>query len=449
MKHELPILKTDQPQIDQAFALALEDLTSNIAPFQDGLLAQPAPVILAGKGYDTPWTRDTAINVWNGAGLILPEESKNTLLSVLQQDASGVRIGGQYWDAVIWAIGAWNYWLYTGDAEFYALSREAVVNSLRYFEETEYDPEKGLFRGPACYGDGIAAYPDRYAAGESGILYFPTAYPERCAKKGVGIPMFALSTNCLYAEAYRVAFRMTGDKAYAEKAERMKQTINDAFWNEKRGQYDYLLDAEGRCESQEALGISFALLFGIAEGERAAQVVKNAVVTPQGIACVDPSFERYRSLGYGRHSGTVWPHAQAFWATAAARYDPARFEYELLHLTRNALRDGQFAEIYHPETGLPYGGVQESHGVMDPNWVSQPRQTWSATGYLRMILSGLCGVAFEENGVRVSPLQTQSVHELELSGLAWRGREIHLKINDFTASRFIPIQDEKQLDIRL
>ena len=39
------------------------------------------PVILAGLHYDTPWTRDAAINAWNGGSLILPEVSRNTLLS--------------------------------------------------------------------------------------------------------------------------------------------------------------------------------------------------------------------------------------------------------------------------------------------------------------------------------------------------------------------------------
>ena len=73
MKYDLPQLKTDNPDIDHAFALALKDLTGNVAPFMDGLLDAPAPVILAGKGYNTPWTRDAAINVWNGAGLLMPE----------------------------------------------------------------------------------------------------------------------------------------------------------------------------------------------------------------------------------------------------------------------------------------------------------------------------------------------------------------------------------------
>ena len=449
MKYDLPVLKTDNPDIDRAFALALQDLLGNVAPFQDGLLDAPAPVILAGKGYDTPWTRDAAINVWNGTGLILPQASKNTLLSVVADDADGPRAGGQYWDAIIWAVGAWHYWLYTGDEDFYRLARQVVVNSLRYFEDTEFDPAAGLFRGPACYGDGVSAYPDRYATGDSCILHFTQAFPERRVKPGYGIPMFALSTSCLYCEAYRIAGRMTGDDAYLEKAERLKRAINAAFWNEARGLYDYALDDAGRCEAQEALGMSFALEFDIADARQAARILENMVVTPQGMPCLYPSFERYRALGYGRHSGTVWPHAQAFWATAVAGYDASAFERELLALTRNALRDGQFYEIYHPVTGLPYGGVQEDHGVLNPNWVSQPHQTWSATGYLRMVLGGLAGLRFDENGVHVRPTATGAVHALKLTGLRWRGRTLNLDIRDFGAQAFVPLGDGDAIDIAL
>jgi len=58
-----PRLHTNDPLINRAYRIALGDLMGNIQPFQDGLLEEPRPVILAGLDYDTPWTRDAAINV--------------------------------------------------------------------------------------------------------------------------------------------------------------------------------------------------------------------------------------------------------------------------------------------------------------------------------------------------------------------------------------------------
>lgn len=431
----IPRFESDNPDIDRAYRIAIDDLVANIELFRDGLLAEAAPCIIAGKGYDTPWTRDAAINVWNGAGLLFPEASRNTLLSVLTRDGYGLRVGGQYWDAVIWAVGAWHYWLYTGDRDFYELAREAVVNTLRFFEDTEYDAARGLFRGPACYGDGVAAYPDRYAAGDSFILAFRDVHPEKCVNMGYGMPMFTLSTNCLYCEAYRVAERMTGDAAYARKAERLKAAINGAFWDAARGTYRYLLDDEGSCDAQEALGLSFALGFGIADAEQAARIVDGAIVTPNGMPCLYPSFRRYDAYGFGRHSGTVWPHAQAFWADAAAAYRPEALEHELVALTRNALREGFFSEIYHPITGMPYGGAQETGGRIRADWVSQPRQTWSATGYLRMLLFGVLGLRFEEDGFTLSPKKLDSVGRARLTGLKWRDMTIDIDIRGWGIDR--------------
>lgn len=80
-----PTLQTGNPHVNQAYRIAMGDLVGNVQPFQDGQLESPQPVILAGLDYDTPWTRDAAINVWNGLGPICPEVSRNTLLSVLER----------------------------------------------------------------------------------------------------------------------------------------------------------------------------------------------------------------------------------------------------------------------------------------------------------------------------------------------------------------------------
>ena len=55
-------LRSGNPSLDQCFILAQETLAKNIHPFRDGLLAEAAPVIIAGGDYDTPWTRDAAFN---------------------------------------------------------------------------------------------------------------------------------------------------------------------------------------------------------------------------------------------------------------------------------------------------------------------------------------------------------------------------------------------------
>lgn len=439
-----PHLKSDCALLNSAFRIAMGDLVGNIQPFQDGLLEEPSPCILAGLEYDTPWTRDTAINIWNGAGLVFPAAARSTLLSVLEPFDKGsasndlIRIGGQYWDAIIWTAGAWAYYLYTGDKPLLDLVLHATKNSLAYFEQSEYNPATGLFRGPACYGDGVAAYPDRYAqtGGSSSILEWPRHNLRDASTPGMGIPMQALSTNCLYFHAYRLLGKMAGvlgapaDPAWEEKAQRLKDAINLQFWDAKRGMYRYLVDEWGGCNHQEGLGSSFALLLGVASAEQSAAVLRNQVITPHGIPCVWPAFSRYQPdpRSFGRHSGTVWPHVQGFWAEAAARAgDEERFRFELFGLAGLAVRDGMFAEIYHPLTGEVYGGLQE--GALGWRWHSCRRQTWSATAYLRMVLMGLLGMDFSLQGIAFRPLLPSGVSHVELHGLPYRKASLHIVVN--------------------
>jgi len=432
----LPTLETGDRTLDRAWRLALDDLASNIAPHRAGLLEKARPVLLAGLDYDRPWTRDAAINVWNGAGLLAPRVARDTLLSVLTCEGGVLCIGGQYWDAIIWVSGAWAHYLYSGDREFLVLALEATANSLAHFEATEFDAEIGLFRGAACYGDGVAAYPGVYARpGDfSGILQWPERNPEEAARPGCGLPMHALSTNCLYARAYELAGRMAGelgrepDAAWPEKAAALRRAVDRHFWMPEADRYRYLVDPFGGCEHQEGLGHAFAILFGVASEAQAAAVLESQHVARWGIPCVWPVFERYRKTegAVGRHCGTIWPQVQGFWAEACARTGRADlFAAEMHRLAELAVRSGEFREIYHPDSGEPVGGEQEGRATP---WRSCRRQTWSATAYLRMVLMGLLGLRFEPDAVRFEPSVPDGLGRVRLAGLPWRGATLEITI---------------------
>ena len=65
-------LRTGDELLDRAFALAIRTVDDNT----DGLLLK------AGGGYGGEWTRDIAINSWNGASLLRPEAARHSLWSV-------------------------------------------------------------------------------------------------------------------------------------------------------------------------------------------------------------------------------------------------------------------------------------------------------------------------------------------------------------------------------
>ena len=110
-------LTTHDPVLDRAFRIATGDFAGNITPFtgEDG---RRAPCILAGLDYDKPWTRDAALNSWYAGTVLVPEVARNTLMAVLTRDGGGLRIGGEYWDAIVWSTAAWWHYLWTGDRDF-------------------------------------------------------------------------------------------------------------------------------------------------------------------------------------------------------------------------------------------------------------------------------------------------------------------------------------------
>jgi hypothetical protein len=394
------VLRSGDARLDQAFRIAVGDLLGNVQPFQDGMLAAPAPCLIAGLEYVTPWTRDAAFNTWFALSRLAPDVARNTLLAVLERTPNGtVRIGGQYWDAIIWTQGAWTHFDITQDRAFLAVAFEAIKNSLLRFESEEFDADDGLFRGGACFQDGVAGYPDYYAPAPgdppfSGIHVWVEVAQTKRHPTGGGMPCKALSTNCLYYRAYRIALLMaealgvSPDATWVHKAQSLRVAINTHFWSDALGRYRYLVDAPGNDDRQEGLGLAFALLFDVADDNQARRIFEKVHLAPHGIPCVWPTYPRYAAQGeYGRHSGPIWPQVNAAWALACvARGRPDLARRELDSLAAKACRDGCFIEVFQPDTGQPYGGLQEHHERTGMElYPVLRRQSWCASGYLAMV----------------------------------------------------------------
>ena len=429
----------DDGMLSRAARVAYGDLIGNCCPFRDGLLTEPKTCVLAGLDYDTPWTRDTGINCFNAVSVIDPAIAYNTLLSVCETVDGKNRIGGQYWDAVIWSLGAFRQWQVTADRDFLTFAADVIANTLAWKEAQEQDPADGLFRGAAVYQDGISAYDDAIAGSTTDnspcILDWNESPAVPRAPHGFGLPCKALSTNCVYVAAYRVVSQMLtalgkDGKPYADKADTLSAAINRHFWNDATGRYDFMFYGDVRNDRAEGIGLAFAILFGIADKKQCDSIVANTYVSPHGIPCVWPSYQRYLVGGnFGRHSGTVWPHVQGFWALAMLHCGhPEAFDRELRLMAEKAVRDNQLAEIYHPMTGEIYGGVQENFDEGTKLWKSCDRQTWSDTAYWSLLLYGVAGLRITPESVTVRPYLPAGVTRAELTGIRIGDLELTVRI---------------------
>lgn len=419
MNINLPVFESDSKELNLAWRLAIGDLLGNIKPYRAGLLEKSEPCLVAGLDYSTPWTRDTAINTCFATAWLCPQVAKNSLLSVcvIKDGKMSISGWGQDWDAAIWSLGAYQYLQVTNDTSFLPIAREVILNTLEEYEKSAFDEGCGLFKGPAVYGDGVAAYPDKFLTGNSGIV-------------GCKRTMYSLSTNCMFYMAYKIADKLKVG-AYKQKAEELKEAVNRHFRNEAEKSYDYLAH---ECTYQEGLGISFAILSGIADKEYAKEVIENAKLTTHGIACVYPSFERYTDLGgLGRHSGTIWPFIQGFWGLALKKCEKySAFDENLRIMAEKACQNGQFSEIYHSVTGEIYGGLQEDapDGKIR-EWKSMRRQSWSASAFLALIVEGLFGCSWDNGVMKYDPRLPEGCKRMSLDGIPNGDKTVNISVGDW------------------
>ena len=407
-------IECDNSQIKDAYDLAVNTVQINV---RRGILA-------AGGDYGGEWTRDIAINSWNGVSLIMPGVAEKSLWSVtINKDT----IGHQYWDKIIWVIAALNHYNITGDPGFLKQSYRCSDNTMNQLEKNVFDKEYGLFTGPAVLADGIAGYPEP--------VFDKTNYSSFVLDHKDASTIKCLSTNCLYYGAYisliEMATTLQKDSEvidnYKSKASRLKDAILKYFYNEKENKLYYLIDHQGNIDkSQEAMGYSFAVIFGIINKDQAFRLINNTVTSKYGITCVYPDFPRYSPDKPGRHNNILWPMATGFFAQACILGNNMKsFTDELNGLTHLALDEDkgnyQFWEIYNPYTGKPDGGYQAAGKERpDYHWNSCRLQTWSATAYIHMIHFGLAGIRVCNDFLRLEPFLPENIHYLKLTDLLYR-----------------------------
>jgi hypothetical protein len=451
-------LQSGIPLYDSIYSLAKQTVGSNIKEFEG------KRILKAGEEYGF-WTRDTAYNALLGTCFLYPRVMRNSLefcVGVGGHTKEGREhmltyesrmppanmeefiIGGQYWDAISWVVGAWEYYLYTGDEDFLRYAYNVTRASLEWFESEEFDEKYGLFMGPVSYGDGVASYPEKYEIGAKGSSFIldylkrPDGTYGKCGMK-------ALSTNCLYYWAYMIATEMSRIleepqsvvNTFERKGKELRDAINRNFWLDREGRYRYFIDENGNLDDHmEGLGESLAILTGVADREHAEQIYRNQHITEHGIPCLWPVYSRFEPE-FGRHSGTVWPFIQGFWAWATYKYkNMSLFANELRALTELVSHGNEFREIYHPITGEPYGGMQ--CGVL---WNSTHNQTWSAAAYLSMVHHNLFGMNLRQDGIEFDPLVPSGFSEkpVRLLNMEYRNASLNITIHGSgsTVERFV------------
>lgn len=435
--------------IEDAFKMALDNLIDiNSIPYDPGkwndtgLLetAADSRFLRAAPAYgDNPWVHDGAHNTWSAMNLLEANDgrvtrvARNTLWACCDmQDGKPVvniqqSAHSEWFIYQLWNIAAWHYYLVTGDAGFLAKAHEAATEILAKQEKGHFNTDHGLFEGSYFVGDGISGFPE------------PPFDPDRHSSNALDYPethkAMVLSTNCIYVGAYQATAAMAAElgrpaaeaAALQAKADRLAASINRHLWMPEQGRYGFFIHGTGTGKAgtldptQEGGGLSFAILFGVADAARTKLILANVHRQPKGITMSWPHFERFSDERPGRHNVSVWPQINGLFAQAAClggRTD--LFQSEVENLAGLFRGSGKIREIYHHLSGEHCGGFQMNRSGKLSLWQAVGNQAWGAGAFCRMVFYGLFGMDFEPGGIRFAPTLPAAWGEVSLGDLRYR-----------------------------
>lgn len=431
-------LRTSDQDVDRCFESAIYN-TVNINTVRcsyrrynkTGLLNHRY-MVRAGGCYKTPWTRDASINTWQAMNFIDPEVSRTTLFAVCDVNKNGetvIQPDVQTWDQIVWAVGAYNYYLATGDEEFLTIAHGVIGRALEAHRKNRFNEKYGLFVGGSFFNDGISGYP-LSCHQQGNKKSFAPAHPTLET-------IMCMSTNCLYCEAYRIYSEISENLGFTKNAEsaqihhsELKTKINSHFWSDELNRYRYILFPDGSTDdSQELSGHAFSVLFDICPKEKQRDIFENLVISQGGTVSIWPPFEGlFSDIKPGRHNNVVWPFLNGLIIEAAAKCGIYGFVGEELERITNLFKGSNFKffEIYSPYSQKAFGGWQVGRV-----WDSCRDQTWSATCYIGAFIHGIFGIKLRKDGVSLAPCVPERLKNAELSGLKIQGQYLSVKIQGY------------------
>ena len=387
------------------YNMAVDEMINNFE--KDGTLR-------TGLYWGGVWTRDVSYSSLLSLAYMCPDKVRNSLevkIDRMGRIIQDTGTGGSWpcsSDRVVWALSAWNIYLATGDMEWLQKAYPIIVKSLECDDMVVYNPQTGLYRGESSFID-----------------WREQSYPTWAQPADIYLSE-CLGTNAAFYGVLKVTADMAAAlghkkdaKKYAQKAEALKQAINDRFWVEEDGFYaSYWYGRQNliRTQHSETLGESFCVLFGIADEERAAKVISSMHVGEYGPPIFSPQIVSQGDY----HNNGVWPYVTSFWGKAAAK---AGNETALMHaLACNVRTAALYAtnyENYSFNTGNPYTTL-----------INSPNMLWGLSGFMGLFHRTFFGFEFTQEGLIMKPfVPTVLAGTRKLEAFPYRDMQLDITVS--------------------
>jgi glycogen debranching enzyme len=306
-----------------------------------------------------------------------------------------------------------------------------------------------------CDGDGFIEYPGT----RNGLLHQGWKDSDDAVFHADGSPAqgpVALCEVQAYAYgAWKSAARMAAvlglpelESKFRDRAEKLRERFEEAFWCEDLSLYALALDGRKRACRVRTSNAGQCLFTGIASADRAALVAEALLRAESfsgwGIRTLAMGEPTYNPMGY--HTGSVWPHDNALIAYGMSQYG----------ITAPALRvfTGFFdaamtCDLYRiPELYCGFPRQPGEGPVAYP--VACAPQAWSAAA-LFLLLQGSLGLRVNTLDRQISlsrPSLPPFLHQVSISGLAVQDAIVDLLIVRHEDDVSVHVADQKgRLDV--
>jgi hypothetical protein len=404
---DFPQYSSDYPLADALYNLALEEARRAV---------EPDSTFRTGKEWAGVWTRDVSYSIILAQASLQPKVAMNSLLRKVSPSGRIIQdtgTGGAYpcsTDRIVWATAAWEIYQATGDEAWLRQVYPIIKQSIADDVQNAYDPATGLVRGESSFLD-----------------WREQTYPRWMQPVDI-YQSENLGTNAVHYQGNIVLAQMAaklGDPGTAARHQRqaatIKAAINQHLWQADKGyygQYLYGRTALVLSPKAEALGEALCVLFGVAEGERAQQVVSKTPTTPYGISCIYPQIPGIPPY----HNDAVWPFVQSFWALAAAQAgNEASLTESMAAIYRPAALFLTNKENFVARTG-DYAGTQ----------INSSNMLWSLSGSLGLVYKVLFGMQYQGDRLVFRPFVPQAFQgQRRLSGFRYRRAVLDVAMSGF------------------
>lgn len=374
---------------------------------------EPDTTLRTGKEWSGVWTRDVSYSIILSMAHLQPEASMISLrhkvdpMGRIIQDTGS----GGAWpvssDRMIWVVAAWEVYKVTGNREWLEWVYPIVERSLAADKATITNAESGLRRGETSFID-----------------WREQSYPRWMQSADI-YSSEAMGTNVVHVAALNAASAIARElghkdqaKEYAEEAKALSKTVNEKFWMDDKGYYGmYTYGAEFPILNPraETLGESLAILFDVADAERAKTITKNNPTTPYGAAIFFPQISDMPAY----HNNALWPFVASYWALANAK---AGNEQGTMEAIGSVVRPAALFATNKENFNLDNGDIATE--------LNSSNMLWSLAGNIALTNRILFGMNFDRpDRLDFRPFVPKQLEGTrQLNGVKYRDAEIDITV---------------------